>query len=219
MNQVYFCPGCGAGLPISESTTQPSVKCSYCGNPNPNPNFVKTPILQDNAPQAEQNNNIQDNVTKEQTIKLLQSPFASLYSGVTIFATIILSLVYLLYPQRFLIYLFTAIFAMSPIVADYFVNAKWEKVVKNASAKTGEIYSVTYESNYEWHLILGYIYMVIFGTYASIQVVSYKYEVGSDGKIGLFFISFFLAYGLTWITDKIINIISTTLGHIFSKKT
>ena len=220
MSNQFLCYGCGVGLPIDAPDTIPTVKCSYCGNPNKNPNFIieKHQEVTNEAIEAVQNDQQAKSEPVAQPIHVAQSPLASLLSGTVLLFVFVATFLFFVTPPSTPTYLLVAVIALLPVTAEYFVQKRWEKITKYLSSSTGEPFKVEYSLQTGWHYVMSYAYMVIFSTLYGIELVYAQYpELTTDSKFLVCIISFFLAFGFVWFVDKITEIIGSALGSIFEK--
>lgn len=221
MSNALVCYGCQAGLPITAPADQPTVKCSYCGNPNKNPNFTRTDNPKEESEETSTKTTIKKiPAKKQQEISLKPSPLFSLYSGSTHLFSVVVMLIFLFFPQHYLVYFLAGIIAIMPVISTYFVEAKWEKIAQHLTASTGEFYRVNYEfENYGWHQFISYIFVTSFVYSVSEKLMLLKYPALSlDGKVGVFLISATLGIGFVWFLEKLIEVLGVSAGKFFSKE-
>ncbi len=221
MSNELICYSCQAGLPITAPADQPTINCSYCGNPNKNPNFTRTNNTHEEPEEAITKTAIKKiPAKKQQKISLEPSPLFSLYSGSTLMFSVVVMLIFLFFPQHYLVYFLTGIIAIMPNISTYFVEAKWEKIAQHLTTSTDEIYQVNYQfTDGGWYQLSSYVFMTWFVYLVSEKLMLLKYpELSFDGKMGVFIVSAILGIGFVWFLEKSLEVLGVSAGKFFSKE-
>lgn len=207
MENSLACVKCKTLLPQDKPAEKRSVRCIFCGCPNPNPSLPTETRLFETPTSTDK---------RKRVIKLEQSSLSNLLSQAVLWVGIVLFIYLLFRRTSTLTYLYASLVVLIPTIRSSFVNSHWKKTLVWLSSRSQERYGLNYEVDNTIYFIVSFLYMFLFTSHALYNFAP-RFE-NIDRYIFPAIMATITSYGIIWFATKVIYIVGEVAGKIFSRK-